>query len=110
MTRGCDYQGYEFGASYLDSVCIDGYLWDADSGYSTDDGWMYTKGGEDPCPLCNFKQAVSRLAYEMRTDSEHGSNCKWFINQARRRLRRYLERRGLRISPRLDTLSDSEAQ
>ena len=27
---GCNYQGYEFGASYPDSVCIEGRLWDAD--------------------------------------------------------------------------------
>lgn len=24
----CDYQGYDFGAHYIDSQCIDGYLWD----------------------------------------------------------------------------------
>lgn len=29
---GCDYYGNEFGAHYLDSTCIDGYLWDMDSG------------------------------------------------------------------------------
>ena len=52
----CDYQGYEFGAgSYPDSVCIDGYLWDADSGDACDDGWCYTLGGEIPCPQCNAK-------------------------------------------------------
>lgn len=28
----CGYQGYEFGAHYPDSICCDGYLWDADSG------------------------------------------------------------------------------
>ena len=27
----CDYQGYEFGARYPDSVCIDGRLFDADN-------------------------------------------------------------------------------
>ena len=46
----CQYQGYEFGASYPDSMCIDGLLWDADS----DDGDGYlTSGGELPCPRCN---------------------------------------------------------
>lgn len=24
----CGYQGYEFGAHYLDSICCDGYLWE----------------------------------------------------------------------------------
>lgn len=53
MSNGCDYQGCEFGANYLDSVCIDGYLWDADSGESGADGWVYDHGGEIPCPKCN---------------------------------------------------------
>lgn len=49
-TLGCSYSGYEFGASYPDSVCIDGYLWDADS----DDGeGGLTRGGEWACPRCN---------------------------------------------------------
>lgn len=48
----CGYQGYEFGAGcYPDSICIDGYLWDADS---YDDG-LYTQGGEMPCPRCHPK-------------------------------------------------------
>lgn len=47
---GCDYQGYEFGAIYLDSVCIDGFLWDADSG---NPGEPLEHGGEIPCPQCN---------------------------------------------------------
>ena len=49
----CDYQGHEFGANYPDSVCIDGFLWDADSGDACGDGWCYTNGGEIPCPQCN---------------------------------------------------------
>jgi ribosome modulation factor len=50
---GCGYQGYEFGAHYLDSVCIDGYLWDADSGEAGEEGWLYSIGGDTPCPHCN---------------------------------------------------------
>ena len=34
----CEYQGHELGAAYLDSCCIDGYLWDADSSEATPDG------------------------------------------------------------------------
>jgi len=56
-TKKCDYQGREFGAPYLDSVCIDGWLWDADSGSEGPDGtWIYDHGGPDtgiPCPKCN---------------------------------------------------------
>lgn len=44
----CGYQGYEFGAHYLDSVCIDGKLWDADSGC----GDCLDNGGDIPCPQC----------------------------------------------------------
>jgi hypothetical protein len=63
MGDKCRYQGYEFGASYPDSVCIDGWLWDADSGEADPDGggWMYDHGGEDvgiPCPCCREKDAV----------------------------------------------------
>jgi len=51
----CDYQGHEFGAPYPDSVCIEGYLWDADSGEASPDGegWLYSHGGDLPCPKCN---------------------------------------------------------
>lgn len=45
----CDYTGHEFGASYPDSCCIDGYLWDLDSG----DGDGLTNGGDMACPRCN---------------------------------------------------------
>lgn len=48
---GCDYQGYEFGAPYPDSVCIDGRLWDADS--CVEPGGDLTSGGDIPCPQCN---------------------------------------------------------
>ncbi len=99
MSTSCDYQGYEFGAGYLDSVCIEGMLWNADSGYGTDDGWMYTSGGEIPCPLCNFKSTVARIAEEMRDEfwvkhERSTRNPKWHFNEARRKLRRYLIRRG----------------
>lgn len=88
---GCAYQGREFGARYLDSVCIEGYLWNADSGYRVEGGWAYTSGGDIPCPSCNFKQAVSQLADLLRVNSQSGCHQKWFINEARRRLRRHLE-------------------
>lgn len=56
----CDYHGYEFGASYPDSVCIDGYLWDADS-Y---DDECYTNGGAWPCPRCNTETFLADLREE----------------------------------------------
>ena len=45
----CGYTGCHFGAAYPDACCIDGLLWDLDSG--DDDG--LTNGGECPCPACD---------------------------------------------------------
>lgn len=45
----CGHTGKYFGASYVDGVCIDGFLWDLDSG----DGDGLTNGGDRPCPACN---------------------------------------------------------
>ena len=66
MTDGCDYQGYEFGACYPDSVCIDGFLWDADSG---EPGESLEHGGEIPCPKCNHDEF---LAYHEENIVEDG--------------------------------------
>ncbi|PKF50903.1 hypothetical protein [Enterovibrio nigricans] len=58
-TLGCDYKGYEFGAHYLDSTCIDGYLWDMDSGGTDEHGDHYLdSGGDIPCPQCNAKKHI----------------------------------------------------
>lgn len=43
-----------FGAKYPDARCIDGFLWDLDSG----DGYSFTNGGDDPCPFCNTKEYI----------------------------------------------------
>jgi hypothetical protein len=51
VLHSCDYCGYDFGASYPDSVCITGYLWDADS--CDEPGGPLFLGGEIPCPKCN---------------------------------------------------------
>jgi hypothetical protein len=45
----CGYEAPHFGAPYPDARCIDGYLWDLDSG----DGQYLTIGGDVPCPACN---------------------------------------------------------
>lgn len=44
-----------FGAPYPDACCIDGYLWDLDSG---DEPGMLSHGGDDPCPFCNGAEYV----------------------------------------------------
>lgn len=53
----CGYHGHEFGASYPDSLCIDGELWDADSG---DGDGYFTSGGEIACPRCNTAAYLRR--------------------------------------------------
>ena len=62
MTLGCDYAGHEFGAPYPDSMCIEGYLWDADS---EEDG-MLTSGGEWACPRCNTRECLEAAMEEAK--------------------------------------------
>jgi len=57
---GCNYTGPHFGAHYDDATCIDGYLWDLDSG---EDG-MLSSGGDMPCPACNLERWVAEAAEE----------------------------------------------
>ena len=72
----CTYVGQEFGADYPDAVCIDGYLWDADSGNATADGWDYTSGGDIPCPQCNFREAVDLVRENLQSQ---GIRFAWFL-------------------------------
>ena len=54
-----------FGASYEDGLCIEGYMWDADSGDG--DGFLYT-GGEIPCPKCNTAAYLEEQAERAADD------------------------------------------
>jgi hypothetical protein len=56
-TLGCDYTGYEFGGGYIDSCCIEGFLWDLDS--CDEPGGGLTHGGEWACPRCNTRKFLS---------------------------------------------------
>lgn len=60
----CGYAGYEFGATYPDSTCIDGYLWDADS--CDEPGGGLTIGGEIACPRCNTKAFLRNAVTEAK--------------------------------------------
>lgn len=53
----CDYQGYEFGANYPDSVCVEGRLHDAD--HCDDKGRLYEPDEDVPCPMCRPSEAVT---------------------------------------------------
>lgn len=67
MTLGCSYQGYEFGAGYLDSTCIDGYLWDAES--CDEPGGRLRDGGDIPCPRCNTAEMLREAVEEAKSGS-----------------------------------------
>lgn len=51
---GCNYEAPTFGASYPDGTCIDGYMWDLDSG----DSEGLDSGGDEPCPWCNTSEYI----------------------------------------------------
>ena len=53
-----------FGANYQDSQCIDGYLWDEDSGEG--DGLLYN-GGDIPCPFC---KPTEHTEYQLNNDDD----------------------------------------
>lgn len=61
---GCSYAGYDFGAGYQDSTCIDGYLWDADS--CDEPGGPLYEGGDIPCPRCNTIRFLERALGEVK--------------------------------------------
>ena len=67
-TLGCGIEFPHFGAYYPDAVCIDGYLWDLDSGDK--DG--LTIGGDDPCPVCNKDEWLESVMEneEFETESD----------------------------------------
>lgn len=65
----CDYQGHHFGANYPDACCIEGYLWDLDSGGMDEAGNTYLDiGGYSPCPQCNQKAYVKSMAGDLAND------------------------------------------
>jgi len=68
---GCDYTGYEFGGGYIDSCCIDGYLWDLDS--CDEPGGGLTHGGEWACPRCNTRKFLEDALQEA-TDGGCGTS------------------------------------
>lgn len=51
LPAGCGYQGYEFGATYPDSVCYGGKLYDCDN--CDNDGNLYAPMEDIPCPMCH---------------------------------------------------------
>jgi hypothetical protein len=73
----CGYEAPTW-AHYPDGRCIDGYLWDLDSG----DGEFLTNGGDLPCPACNTLEYI-----------DHNGNQPSGNSRQRRRVRRLAVRK-----------------
>jgi len=66
---GCGYQGYEFGARYMDSQCFGGWLQDMDSEYDSRDS------DYKPCPQCRQLEAMDYYRDQLRVEYRpHRSN------------------------------------
>lgn len=57
MEKVCGIEFPHFGANYPDARCIDGYLYDLDSGGPGEP----LAGGVDPCPVCNTEKWLERV-------------------------------------------------
>lgn len=103
-TKSCGYQGYEFGAGYLDSICVDGVLFDAD--YCDDDGNLYDREEDVPCPQCRPSDAIKwwtrRMQNTGRTNAEARFRARHLVGDIRKN-------RGLDPSPGIDPGSEEAA-
>ena len=59
-----------FGANYPDATCIDGYLWDLDSG---NPGEPLEVGGDIPCPFCNGEEAIEEIMFQEEDVTEEAA-------------------------------------
>ena len=83
IIKGCGIEFPYFGASYPDATCIDGYLWDMDSGEATEDGIDYYCGGEEPCPVCNTKKWLERVMENEEFETEEDALA--YVEQLKKR-------------------------
>ena len=58
----------QFGASYPDAVCINGYLWDLDSCENVDGEQTLSVGGDIPCPFCNTEEYIEHYKDDVDED------------------------------------------
>lgn len=68
LPKGCGYMGHEFGASYLDSQCFGGRLYDLDN---CDGGLLYEPGDYLPCPNCCMEEWMEGMAEDI-SQGVHG--------------------------------------
>ena len=82
----CNYQGYEFGARYPDSVCIDGKLYDADN--CDGEGNLYEPVEDIPCPMCHPCKAIrywtERNSWGGAEDKEAAANARRLVKDIRK--------------------------
>lgn len=84
----CGYEAPHFvGAHYPDARCIDGYLWDLDSG--SGDGFL-DHGGDVPCPACN---TVEYIDWTGNRASGNARQRRRIVRLAARKVRQWAMRR-----------------
>lgn len=74
LPAGCGYQGYEFGASYPDSICFGGRLYDADN--CDNEGNYYDPIEHIPCPVCHPRKATDYWEARFRNDGSTKKQAK----------------------------------
>ena len=89
VAAGCDYQGYEFGASYPDSICVKGRLFDADN--CDTKGRFFEPADYFPCPKCNREAAVRWAILGMHEAVAYSVRRKRARLIMRARVQRFLE-------------------
>jgi len=68
-----------FGAPYVDAGCIDGLLWDLDSG---SEPGQVDIGGDVPCPFCNTESFVEYIKDDMFKNEEMGDDGNLLIDES----------------------------
>lgn len=91
----CNYQGYEFGAGYLDSICIDGRLYDADDCDRVDGELVFFEKDYQACPQCRQLEAMDNYADSNLDDCD----CHWPRYYAWHLVMDIRRNRGLRSIP-----------
>ena len=63
LPKGCGYTGYDFGASYKDSQCFGGQLYDLD--HCDGDGLLFEPMEYKPCPECRHDEWLKSILEDM---------------------------------------------
>lgn len=87
-SMSCQYQGFEFGANYPDSVCVDGQLFDADN--CDGEGNLYEPMEEIPCPICKPKEYKRKFGKQILDDrlSRRNKDGSFMVGALERLMRR----------------------